>query len=864
MPRVASQQGRQRTADVATDETVRFADLMLSEATLRGLHDSGFERPSPIQLQAIPVGLFGTDLIAQAKSGTGKTCVFTVVALESVRADRPVPQVVALAPTREIAVQIGHVFSAIGSHHSGLAVEVLIGGMAIQRDRERLRSCNVVVGTPGRVGALLAEGSLPSEAVRLLVLDEADKLMDDIFAQDLEYIVGALPQRKQILALSATYTTEQRDLLTGWMRDPTMVLLDADSVSLRGVAQRYWVVGPLGQAKGQYGLFEGKATALLQLLGMTAFHQCLVFLNGRARAHDLVATLNHHGYPAAFISGDLPQQQRNAAMASMRSLQLRVLVSTDLTARGVDVERVNLVINLDLPRCAETYIHRVGRTGRFGTHGLAIALVGSDELPILLEMVRSLNSLIEPVGSQFDRITAADALSGVSTNADAVSSNGNDKDEQQHTNVGVHSSAELGSSSVGLAAGTEVGTGAGAGAADADTGVLLAQACSVEDEAAAAQLERLKKLREQAAAKEPDALELRRHQKAAGRSFPGDSRPRHQRSKARDFHGCGVRVSFSDGSAITEADATDLPDLFRQFGEIQSTQFRIGKTHGWVDFVDTSTATAIRVCDAINDYDGSINARQLVVQPWANGSAVSIMEGSDFNPTAADSTVHRPRTSTQNRKRLVAECLPSLGSTVWAKYTVDGLWYQAEVTEFIQVGGGGSQSSDDEDVYSETEPESSAERLRVAVTYVGYNNFEVLPLSSIWQGAPEPEPEPDSKSEPKPAFVTQAAPEYLSSLEYASSRAEAMCESCPRYSHQALGQRGATGLGNVCYGHPWYIDRLVQTRAAQHNEQVGNRASQVPIAPFPFPCSTFEDTGAQCQRQWQWRWRWPSPPPAHW
>jgi len=171
MPRVASHKGRQRTADVTTAETVHFRDLMLSEPVLCGLLDSGFERPSPIQLQAIPVGLFGTDLIAQAKSGTGKTCVFAVAVLERVHAARPVPQAVVLAPTREIAVQIGEVIRAIGSHCDGLALEVLIGGVGIHRDRERLRCCNVVVGTPGRVCALLAEGSLPGDAVRMLVLD---------------------------------------------------------------------------------------------------------------------------------------------------------------------------------------------------------------------------------------------------------------------------------------------------------------------------------------------------------------------------------------------------------------------------------------------------------------------------------------------------------------------------------------------------------------------------------------------------------------------------------------------------------------------------------------------------------------------
>ena len=889
MPRVASRQGRLRTADVATDETVLFRDLMLSEPVLRGLLESGFERPSPIQLQAIPVGLFGTDLIAQAKSGTGKTCVFAVVVLESVRAERPVPQAVVLAPTREIAVQIGHVFSAIGSHCAGLALEVLIGGMAIQRDRERVRCCNVVVGTPGRVCALLAEGSLSGEAIRMLVLDEADKLMDDIFLPDLGYIVGALPQRKQILALSATYTSEQRDLLTGWMRDPTMVLLDADSVSLRGVAQRYKVVAPLGQATGQYALFEGKATALLQLLGMTAFHQCLVFLNGRARAHDLVATLNHHGYPAAFIGGDLPQQQRNAAMASMRSLRLRVLVSTDLTSRGVDVERVNLVINLDLPRCAETYIHRVGRTGRFGTHGLAIALVGNNELSVLLDMVRSLNSSIEPIGS-LEQVTPADTA--VSIDADSVSGNGKDIDGQQQrstravglTGIGIHGSTELGGSSVSLVgdAGVGAGTDADADASARCGGLWPAQVPTLEDDAAAAQLARLKHLRQQAATKESDALGLRRHQKAASRSLVDGARARRQRSKSGEFNACGLRVSFSDGSAITEADATGLPDLFRKFGKIHSTQFLVGKKHGWVDFADASIETAARVRDAVNGNvhpadtqlrvasASSNDIRQLVVQPWANGSELSVTDGfihadqSELDTASAEQTrsktptVQRSRTVTADSKKLGGNGLPSPGSIVWAKYTVDGLWYKAEVNELIQVGGGVCRFSHDDDSEGETEPDSDSDGLRVAVTYLGYDNFEVLPVSNIWHGAPELDPSPEPKLEA--AVGTRTA--------HASSVHENMSERPPHSVHQTVAPDGTTGLGSVCYGHPWYIDHLMLV-AAQHTAQACPRAATVPIAPFPIapfpiPRSDFDHGTPPDQRQWQWRWRWPPPPASHW
>jgi superfamily II DNA/RNA helicase len=393
MVRVASRPGRARTSDVAPlleeDANITFRELMLSEAVLRGLLEAGFDRPSPIQLMAIPVGKFGTDLVAQAKSGTGKTCVFSVIVLEGLNLARRVPQALIVAPTREIAVQICSVVNAIGEFCEGLRVGSFIGGLDIVRDRKRLQHCHVIVGTPGRLCALVAEGSLAVATVRTLVLDEADKLLEETFMGDLEYIVQALPARKQVLAFSATYTAEQKACLSGWMRDPTLCLLDADRVSLQGVTQYYEEVGmPPGIEKqdrhaARTALLCVKAQALLRILDQTPFHQCVVFMNGCAEAHDLVATLVHHGTKLTFLSlkltclrlkltffGRIPrglhrrrpetgthtppllvlyavlhirregwcacstkQEQRNSVMASLRALRLRVLVSSDLTAR---------------------------------------------------------------------------------------------------------------------------------------------------------------------------------------------------------------------------------------------------------------------------------------------------------------------------------------------------------------------------------------------------------------------------------------------------------------------------------------------------------------------------------------------------
>ena len=426
-----------------------FDELGISAPVLRGLAESNFVRPAPIQAQAIPIAQLGVDLIAQAQSGTGKTCAFAVVALELLQPGAPAPQALIVEPTREIATQVRDVCRAVGAHVPGLSCHAFIGGTSTRADGELAQSCALACGTPGRIAALLLNETLIAAHVRLLVLDEADKLLEAGFESQLRYLLTALPPRKQTLAFSATFPPPLLAALKESMRAPHFLAVappdgaaaaadgDADQADalreapwLRNVRQYYAVcararrTGPSmaaaarrapsggdgdddgdddddgengggggtrgggGGARSGRGVARAKAAEVLRLLDGVTFHQALLFCNDRPQAAALAKRLCDGGYPAAFLSADLPQAERSALMRRMHSFQLRVLVATDLLARGVDFGRVSLVVQMQAPRDVATYLHRVGRTGRFGTVGLSVLLVADHEAAPALALLR--------------------------------------------------------------------------------------------------------------------------------------------------------------------------------------------------------------------------------------------------------------------------------------------------------------------------------------------------------------------------------------------------------------------------------------------------------------------------------------------
>ncbi|XP_048409378.1 probable ATP-dependent RNA helicase DDX20 [Stegostoma tigrinum] len=395
---------RPRTGDVllAPGEQVDFAALLLTQPVLEGLREAGFERPSPIQLKAIPLGRCGLDLIVQAKSGTGKTCVFATIALDSVILENPATQVLVLAPTREIAVQIHSVITAIGIKMEGLECHVFIGGTPLNLDKMRLKKCHIAVGSPGRIKQLIEIGFLPTASIRLFILDEADKLLEEgSFQEQINWIYSSLPSNKQMVALSATYPESLAHHLTRYMRDPNFVRLNPTDPSLIGLKQFYKVVNsyPL-----PHKIFEEKMQHLLELFSKIPFNQALVFSNLHSRAQRLADILTSKGLPAVCISGSMNQNQRLEAMSKLKQYKCRVLISTDLTSRGIDAEKVNLVVNLDVPQDWETYMHRIGRAGRFGTQGLAVTYCCRGEEENELELIAQrcnlhLLSLPDPIPS---------------------------------------------------------------------------------------------------------------------------------------------------------------------------------------------------------------------------------------------------------------------------------------------------------------------------------------------------------------------------------------------------------------------------------------------------------------------------------
>ncbi|XP_071624468.1 probable ATP-dependent RNA helicase DDX20 [Heliangelus exortis] len=388
---------RPRTRDVLLPGgPADFGSLLLSAPVLSGLEAAGFRRPSPVQLKAIPLGRCGLDLIVQAKSGTGKTCVFSAIALEAVLLDSPATQILILAPTREIAVQIHAVITTIGIKMEGLECHVFIGGTPLNQDKARLKKCHIAVGSPGRIKQLIELDYLNTASIRLFILDEADKLLEEgSFQEQINWIYSSLPANKQMLAVSATYPESLADALTRYMREPTFVRLNPTDPSLIGLKQYYKIVNshPL-----PHKTFEEKTQHLQELFSKIPFNQALVFSNLHSRAQHLAEILTSRGFPAECISGSMNQTQRLDAMAKLKQFHCRVLISTDLTSRGIDAEKVNLVVNLDVPLDWETYLHRIGRAGRFGTLGLSVTFCcRGEEENMMMKIAQKCNLQLLPL-----------------------------------------------------------------------------------------------------------------------------------------------------------------------------------------------------------------------------------------------------------------------------------------------------------------------------------------------------------------------------------------------------------------------------------------------------------------------------------
>ena len=343
-----------------------FASLGLRDELLAALDDLGYEEPTPIQRETIPLLLTGRDLLGQAATGTGKTAAFALPALQMVDASRRVPQVLVLVPTRELAVQVSEAMFRYG-RELGVKVVPVFGGQPIQRQLQALdRGVHVVVATPGRALDHIGRGSLGLDAIQTVILDEADEMLDMGFTDDIESILESTPEDRQTVLFSATMPKRITSIAKRYQRDPERITIgrpDSEPGAKALVRQTVYVVQR-----------AHKPSALGRILDIEAPKSALVFCRTRTEVDQLTETMNARGYRAEALHGGMDQAQRDRVMARLRDGTAELLVATDVAARGLDVDTLTHVVNYDVPSAAESYVHRIGRVGRAGREGVAITL----------------------------------------------------------------------------------------------------------------------------------------------------------------------------------------------------------------------------------------------------------------------------------------------------------------------------------------------------------------------------------------------------------------------------------------------------------------------------------------------------------
>ncbi len=354
--------------------TTDFTSLNLREEVVQAITELGYSEPTPIQSAMIPIMLSGKDVIGQAQTGTGKTAAFALPILQNFKPDRYV-QALILAPTRELALQVADSMIQYGKHMD-VRVLAVYGGQPYGPQISRLnRGVDVVVGTPGRLLDLIERNALNLKHVRIVVLDEADEMLNMGFIEDVEKILAETPEDRQTALFSATLPARIRSLASRFMRDPQSVLIKRETLTLASTEQRYYLVHE-----------ADKTNALTRLFEIEPIKSALIFARTRAETAILANELVVRGIPAEAIHGDLDQNARERVLGRFRANQLKVLVATDVAARGLDIEDISHVFNYHLPDDAEVYIHRIGRTGRAGKTGIAITLLSPREKRRLREV----------------------------------------------------------------------------------------------------------------------------------------------------------------------------------------------------------------------------------------------------------------------------------------------------------------------------------------------------------------------------------------------------------------------------------------------------------------------------------------------
>lgn len=340
--------------------------LELKPKLLRGVYGYGFEQPSPIQKKSIIPMIQRNDVIAQAQSGTGKTGAFTISSLQIVDEDNPNPQIIIMSPTRELSKQIHQVCSSF-SNMMSVKLKLLIGGTSTDQDKEELEneSPQIIIGCPGRIHDMLRRKYLNPAHISLLVLDEADEMLSSGFKDQIYNIFQFLNNNIQVGLFSATFPSELYNLTTKFMRDPKRILVKQDQLTLQGIRQYY--VGLEND--------EQKYAALKDLFSTISVSQCIIYCNSINRTNDLYMAMKEEGYPVIAIHSNMSDTERRESYSAFKEGHARVIICTDLFSRGIDVQQVSIVINFDLPKSVHVYIHRIGRSGRWGRKGVGINFI---------------------------------------------------------------------------------------------------------------------------------------------------------------------------------------------------------------------------------------------------------------------------------------------------------------------------------------------------------------------------------------------------------------------------------------------------------------------------------------------------------
>jgi len=372
-----------KKANYAAIHASGFKDFLLKPELLRATVECGFEHPSEVQHACIPQAILGTDILCQAKSGMGKTAVFVLACLQQIDATdkEKAVKVLVICHTRELAYQIKHEFERFAKFFTDVKTAVVYGGVPIATDKEMLKTnCpQVMIGTPGRVLALCRDKDLKLDKCSQFVLDECDKCLDKLdMRKDVQQIFMETPKKKQVMMFSATMTKETRELCKKFMQDPHEISVDQESkLTLHGLLQYYVKLTE-----------KEKNRKLNDLLDALEFNQVVIFVKSVQRATALDKLLVECSFPSLAIHSGLKQEERIIRYKQFKEFQKRIMVCTDLFGRGIDIERVNIVINYDMPDDGDSYLHRVGRAGRFGTKGLALSFVSTEEDEAVLKVVQ--------------------------------------------------------------------------------------------------------------------------------------------------------------------------------------------------------------------------------------------------------------------------------------------------------------------------------------------------------------------------------------------------------------------------------------------------------------------------------------------